>query len=256
MLDANTRKSDRGTFFNTIAYEENGKTIKTVQYPEKFRLQKENFYLLINVSVVEDTVRLNDTSRVFQCAKFEVDKHKVDIILNPPVHMVDDTYLIPPKTIISVKGILRKSSDLIESSNSRRKELTLESLDGQDIIICKLWGETADLVVPPIDSIITATCVQVAVWKGTMSLNSTNLTKLKETEEETLFQGEIEGLEILEESNYIIVDGKTLKVDNSLLETIFPGKIFKETISIAGKAKGLTIAEVKVINPKKKKKTE
>lgn len=62
--DANTRKSDRGTFFNTIAYEENGKTIKTVQYPEKFRLQKENFYLLINVSVVEDTVRLNDTSRV------------------------------------------------------------------------------------------------------------------------------------------------------------------------------------------------
>lgn len=170
--------------------------------------------------------------------------------------MVEDTYLIPPKTIISVKGILRKSSDLIESSNSRRKELTLESLDGQDIIICKLWGETADLVVPPIDSIITATCVQVAVWKGTVSLNSTNLTKLKETDEETLFQGEIEGLEILEESNYIIVDGKTLKVDNSLLETIFPGKIFKETISIAGKAKGLTIAEVKVINPKKKKKTE
>lgn len=68
---------------------------------------------------------------------------------------------------------------MIESSNSRRKELTLESLDGQDIIICKLWGETADLVVPPIDSIITATCVQVAVWKGTVSLNSTNLTKLK-----------------------------------------------------------------------------
>lgn len=62
--DANTRKSDRGTFFNTIAYEENGKTIKTVQYSEKFRLQKEIFYLLINVSVVEDTVRLNDTSKV------------------------------------------------------------------------------------------------------------------------------------------------------------------------------------------------
>lgn len=64
IADANTRKSDRGTFFSTIAYEENGKTIKTVQYPEKFRLQKENFYLLVNVSVVEDTVRLNDTSRV------------------------------------------------------------------------------------------------------------------------------------------------------------------------------------------------
>uniref|UniRef100_A0A8W8MH20 Uncharacterized protein n=1 Tax=Magallana gigas TaxID=29159 RepID=A0A8W8MH20_MAGGI len=74
--------------------------------------------------------------------------------------------------------------NLIERSNSRRKELTLESLDGQDIIICNLLGETADLVVPPIDSIITATCVQVAVWKGTVSLNSTNLTKLRETDEE------------------------------------------------------------------------
>lgn len=77
IADANTRKSDRGTFFSTIAYEENGKTIKTVQYPEKFRLQKENFYLLVNVSVVEDTVRLNDTSRVSYyvhlCKKKSVD---------------------------------------------------------------------------------------------------------------------------------------------------------------------------------------
>lgn len=72
--DANTRKSDRGTFFNTIAYEENGKTIKTVQYPEKFRLQKENFYLLINVSVVEDTVRLNDTSRVSNYISINLNK--------------------------------------------------------------------------------------------------------------------------------------------------------------------------------------
>lgn len=73
--DANTRKSDRGTFFNTIAYEENGKTIKTVQYPEKFRLQKENFYLLINVSVVEDTVRLNDTSRVSNYISINLNKY-------------------------------------------------------------------------------------------------------------------------------------------------------------------------------------
>lgn len=81
-----------------------------------------------------------------------------------------------------------QSSDLIESSNSRRKELTLESLDGQDIIICKLWGEAADLVVPPIDSIITASCVQVAVWKGSMSLNSTNLTKLQVNIHASLFR--------------------------------------------------------------------
>lgn len=46
------------------------------------------------------------------------------------------------------------------------------------------------------------------------------------------------------DSNYIIVDGKTLKVDNCLLETIFPGKLFQDCVSISGKAKGLTIAEV------------
>lgn len=44
IADANTRKSDRGTFFTTFAYEENANTIKTVQYPEKFRLQKEIFF--------------------------------------------------------------------------------------------------------------------------------------------------------------------------------------------------------------------
>lgn len=64
IADANIRKSDRGTFFTIILYEENGNTIKTVQYPENFRPLREKFYLLINVSVVEDTIRLNDTSRV------------------------------------------------------------------------------------------------------------------------------------------------------------------------------------------------
>lgn len=60
IADANIRKSDRGTFFTIILYEENGNAIKTVQYPPL----REKFYLLINVSVVEDTIRLNDTSRV------------------------------------------------------------------------------------------------------------------------------------------------------------------------------------------------
>lgn len=75
--------------------------------------------------------------------------------------------------------LIKKSSDLIESPNSRRKELILESMEGTSKIVCKLWGNCALFDVPPQDSIITLTGMDVTSWRGEISLNSSVLTELK-----------------------------------------------------------------------------
>nr|XP_022304139.1 uncharacterized protein LOC111111440 [Crassostrea virginica] len=191
---------------------------------------------------------------VFQCGKFQLDQGKINDFLRPPTQTIEDILASPQKRNVSCRGILRKISDIIESPTSKRRELTLESLEGRSSVVCKLWGDQADLLVPAADTIITAVCVQVSNWKGNISLNSSVLTSLQETDEESGFEGEVEAVEILESFSYIIVADKTLKISAELLLTVFPNNEFLEGMRVLGKCRGATVAEIKVLNPKKKKK--
>lgn len=68
---------------------------------------------------------------------------------------------------------------MIESPNSKRRELTIESMEGSSRVVCKLWGDHADKCLPDIDEIVTICNVEVATFKDIISLNSTLLTSLK-----------------------------------------------------------------------------
>nr|XP_034315798.1 uncharacterized protein LOC117685498 [Crassostrea gigas] len=208
-------------------------------------------------NVGAESIRISENSRVFQIASFELDDGgKVHNYLNPSEKTVEETLQTPVKTHISVKGILRKSSDLIESPNSRRKELILESMEGTSKIVCKLWGNCALFDVPPQDSIITLTGMDVTSWRGEISLNSSVLTELKETDEDGTFEGEIEAVNFSENYSYVIVNSRTFKMPTKTAIQIFGGKKFKDSITIKGMSKGTTITHVEVCNPAKKQKKD
>ncbi|XP_065936640.1 uncharacterized protein [Magallana gigas] len=109
---------------------------------------------------------------------------------------------------------------------------------------------------PPVDSIISATNMQIDQWRGDICLNSSVLTRLKETEEEGKFHGEVEALEVSENYSYIIVNGMTLKIRTEMVEAIFGGQTFKENIHVKGSVKGTTVVNINKINPAKKSKLE
>nr|XP_022344300.1 uncharacterized protein LOC111137227 isoform X2 [Crassostrea virginica] len=190
--------------------------------------------------------------KVFQCGKFPVDDEKIQAYLNPPLETVDEVLLSPVKRTVSVKGILRRSSDIIESPNSKRRELVLESTEGSSSVVCKLWGEASSVDIPPEGAILTATSMQVATWKGGITLNSSVLTVIQETEEESCFDGEIEGIEVLPDFSYMIVREKTMKIKTADLERILNGVVFQENIFVKGRCKGMTVLEIQQCNPAKK----
>jgi hypothetical protein len=71
----------------------------------------------------------------------------------------------PLKKHVTVRGILRKASDVIEYPNSIIKEVTLESLQGNTRVVCKLWGEKATQPLPSTENIVTVKSVEVAAYK-------------------------------------------------------------------------------------------
>nr|XP_022303539.1 uncharacterized protein LOC111111070 isoform X1 [Crassostrea virginica] len=193
---------------------------------------------------------------VFQCGKFHMDPKKLKDYLNPKTESVDDVLKSPEKRTVSVKGILKKVSEVIESPNSKRRELRIESMEGSMSVVCKLWGDSTNIDVPPVDTILTAQHMEVSQYKGTIYLNSSVLSSLKETKEESLFEGEIEAIEIQETYSFVIVNSKTMKLPNDLLETVLPNKLFQEGVFVRGKCTGMTITEMKKFNPAKKNKKD
>ena len=53
----------------------------------------------------------------FQCGKFPVDE-KIQAYLNPPLETVDEVLLSPVKRTVSVKGILRRVSNIFMQSDT------------------------------------------------------------------------------------------------------------------------------------------
>ncbi|XP_061190845.1 uncharacterized protein LOC133199769 [Saccostrea echinata] len=251
------RKTDKGEYRLTVVFDNTSKEMKQMTFPLKFKdhLLTGKFYLIKAVSI-GDTIRLYETSRVFECGKFPLEMDKIKKYLNPPELSVEQVLESPQKSTVSVKGILRNYTDILTSPNSQRREITLESLQGARKVVCKLWGECAKYEMPPVDTIISATNVQVDQWRGEICLNSSVLTRLKETQEEGKFQGEVEALEVSENYSYIIVSGMTLKVRTDMIQTIFEGLTFKENINVKGSVKGTTVVDIQRFNPAKKTKKE
>nr|XP_034315744.1 uncharacterized protein LOC117685461 [Crassostrea gigas] len=251
------RKTDKGEYGQTVVYDNTSKGIKQMTFPLKFtdNLLTGKFYLIKAVSI-GDTIRLYETSRVFECGKFPIEMDKINKYLNPPELSVEQVMETPQKATVTVKGILRNYTEILTSPNSQRREITLESLQGSRKVVCKLWGKCATFDMPPVDSIISATNMQIDQWRGDICLNSSVLTRLKETEEEGKFHGEVEALEVSENYSYIIVNGMTLKIRTEMVEAIFGGQTFKENIHVKGSVKGTTVVNINKINPAKKSKLE
>ncbi|XP_048772079.2 uncharacterized protein LOC125678014 [Ostrea edulis] len=193
---------------------------------------------------------------------FEVDQTIIEKYTHPPTCTVEEVFKSPIKTQVNVKGILRKASDIMESPNSVRREVTLESLEGSSRIVCKLWGEKSDAPLPPPENIIIISNMEVSSYRDVLQLNSTILTSIQETTEDIEFTGEIEGVDFRKDFSYIIVASMStepppcLKIRTDQLDRIFPSQKFKPGIFVKGTAKGLTVVEMKEYNPNKKPRTE
>ncbi|XP_062618114.1 uncharacterized protein LOC134279703 [Saccostrea cucullata] len=253
------RKNDRGSFLITMAYVDLEKSVKQITLPQlkhfENSLQKGKYYLCSNVAAIGETVRLTESSKVFETSPFEMNQSVIDTYLNPPQETVEEILQSPQKRMVSVRGILRKSSQIIESPNSKRKEITIESMEGTSRVVCKLWGDHADKCLPQNDEVVTVCNVEVATFKDIISLNSTLLTSIKESEENTIVEGKVEGVDFREDFSYLIIDTKTYKVKTTELERIFP-RGFEQDIHIKGSAHGFTIVELEKINPAKKPKRD
>ena len=54
----------------------------------------------------------------FQCGKLPVDDEKIQAYLNPPLETVDEVLLSPVKRTVSVKGILRRVSNIFMQTDT------------------------------------------------------------------------------------------------------------------------------------------
>ena len=52
-------------------------------------------------------------------------------------------------------------------------------MEGSMSVVCKLWGDSTNIDVPPVDTILTAQHMEVSQYKGTIYLNSSVLSSLK-----------------------------------------------------------------------------
>lgn len=68
LADKIHRKNDRGSFYISVAYVQEEKSVKHVSFPQvkhlESTLEKGKYYLCTNVGTIGDTVRLTDSSKV------------------------------------------------------------------------------------------------------------------------------------------------------------------------------------------------
>lgn len=247
-------KSNENIYGMTYCVDGISKTIKTLYFPEKFigKLTEHKFFILVNSSLGEN-VNLYDNSKILDGKPFPYDHQMVKDFTTAKTVSVDEAMASPTKKV-SVSGIVKGCSPIYTTENSVRKVLYLKSNEEtSSTMVIKLWGEKANLTVPPNDSYVKVSDIMMKYYNGNLEGNSTPGTNIEIDADEDELEGEVEGASFEKGDQMILVRNTMYTLSEEDLQKLFPENKFTPMM-VKLTVKGQKV--MKVIQKNKRAKAE
>ncbi|KAL5019396.1 hypothetical protein ScPMuIL_005118 [Solemya velum] len=151
--------------------DQQSKTVKSTYLTKKAigRMSAGKFYMIRKV-VATDIIRVREESLIMNTSPFTFDENIETEFLTPPKVGVLEALGSPRKRKLSVSGVVKEVSNIIEKNGTKRRMIKLSDVANDETITVKVWGEKVSIA-PTIASQVALTHV--------VALNITKSLKVK-----------------------------------------------------------------------------
>lgn len=249
------RSNSNGQYFGTTCvltsmtkYQEIHELFMPEKHVQKLTQSVKKSLIVKGFSQKQDgTMSLNEASKIMDTTDDNVSEDIVKKFLEPEVEDVATIKTKAKGARVSIKGEVRKTTNVLETPNSRRRIINVSDDTGE--IELKFWGSKSSIALQQ-GTHATFTCLRVDVFNGRASLNSTCSTTVKTNEEQIQVSGEVQAACFDNDDMSIMIQDHIYAISESQMGRIFPLLQFHGNVQVKILCQGNNVKEIReVSNP-------